>query len=105
MTGGLHEHTGIDTNGKKMSLEFYRRPWYWGWTGTWDRRPRLNLTGRWQNPDLVMNDGGTLSQAFLADGTLYQGPPKQRPAAREKLPIVLHETGWAGWLDDCRALH
>ncbi len=103
VTGGLHEHTGIDTNGKAMRLEFYRRPWYWRWAGTWDRRPRLDLNGRWQNPDLVMDDGGTLSQAFRADGTLYQGPPNPRPAARVKLPIVFHETGWLGWLDDCRA--
>jgi hypothetical protein len=59
------------------------------WTGNWDR-PRLTLRGRWQNPDLVMNDGGTLSAAFLPDGRLYDGPPRNQPRAREPLPVVFH---------------
>ena len=101
--GGMHEHPGIDTNGKEMHLTLYRRPWYFGWVGRWDDRPSLDLRGRWQNPNLVMNDGGSLSQAFLPNATLYHGPRRDQPAAREKLPLVLHETGWSGWFSDCRA--
>ncbi len=103
VTGGMHERTGVDSNGKAVHLTFHRRPWYYGLTGVWDSRPRLDLRGRWENPDLVMEDGGTLSQAFLPDGTLYQGPPRNQPAAREKLRIVLHETGWLGFVAGCRA--
>ncbi len=102
VTAGMSEHPGVDTNGKAMHLEFYRRPWYYGLTGTWDRRPRLDLRGRWENGNLVMSDGGTLSQAFLPDGRLYQGPPRQQPRARETLPIVFHEAGWSAALSGCR---
>jgi hypothetical protein len=103
VTGGMHERTGIDSNGKAMRISLHRRPWYYGLTGTWDSRPRLELRGRWQNPDLVMDDGGSLSRAFLPDGRLYQGPPRNQPAAREKLELVLHETGWLGFVSGCRA--
>jgi hypothetical protein len=103
VTGGMHEHPGTDTNGKDMHLEFYRRPWYYGLSGNWDRRPRLDLRGRWENPDLVMSDGGSLSRAFLPDGTLYQGPPQRQPAARETLRVVFHETALSLSLPGCPA--
>ena len=101
VTGGLRERTGIDTNGKEMALDFLRS--WKGWWGNADRRPRFRLDGRWQNPELVMADGGTLSQAFLPDGTLYQGQARDRPKAREKLQVAFQETSWMGWFADCRA--
>jgi hypothetical protein len=103
VTGGMHEHPGIDTNGKEMHLEFYRRPWYYGFSGNWDRRPRLDLRGRWEKRGLVMSDGGSLSQAFLPNGTLYQGPPRNQPPVREKLQVVFHEMPLSPWLPGCRA--
>jgi len=103
VTGGMHERTGIDSNGKAMHLSLHQRPWYYGFAGTYESRPRLELRGRWQNPDLVMDDGGTLSQAFLPDGSLYKGPPRNQPAVREKLQIVFHETGWLGFGGGCQA--
>jgi len=104
VSAGMLEHPGTDTNGKEMRIELYRRPWYWAWTGTWDRRPRLTLRGRWRNPDLVMDDGGTLSIAFLPDGRLYDGPVKDQPRARETLQVVLREVPWTAWHSDCRAV-
>ncbi|HEX6463547.1 MAG TPA: hypothetical protein VFZ98_03815 [Vicinamibacterales bacterium] len=97
----MSEHPGTDTNGKEMRIELYRRPWYSGLAGTWDHRPQLTLRGRWQNPDFVANDGGTLSIAFLPDGRVYDGPVQRQPRARETLPVVLHEAPWR-WLADCR---
>lgn len=98
----LFERPGRDTNGREMRLEMYRRPWYWSWTGTWDRRPSLTLRGRWQNPDLVMTDKGSLSDAFLPDGRLYDGPPKNQPHKGETLTFVFHEVPWTTWFADCR---
>jgi len=96
------EHHGRDTNGAPVRIEMHRRPWY-SIIGTWHHRPRLKLSGRWQNPDLVMNDDGTLSQAFLPDGRLYDGPPSRQPAARESLPLVFHETPWTLVAPGCQA--
>ena len=71
--------------------------------GRYDDRPRLTFSGRWINPNLVMDDGGSLSEAFLPDGTLYQGLARGKPARREKVTLVLHEAPWSTWFDDCRA--
>jgi len=104
LSGGMTQKTGIDSNGKEMRLELYRRPWYWGLTGTWDRRPRLELRGPWRNPNLELDDGGSLSRAFVADGTVYTGPARNQPRAGEHVTVVLHETSsWFGWTADCRA--
>jgi len=103
VNASLFEHPGRDTNGKEMRIELYNRPWYRAWVGTWDRRPRLELRGRWQNPDLVTTDGGTLSVAFLPDGRLYDGPARNQPTARETLPVVFHEVPWTTLFGDCRA--
>ena len=100
LTASMVEHPGTNTNGKEMRITLYRRPWYWSLAGVWDRRPEVALRGRWQNPDLVMNDGGTLSVAFLPDGRLYDGPTRNQPRARETVPIVIHEAPWV-WSPGC----
>lgn len=103
LTASMFVHPGRDTNGQEMRIDMYRRPWYWNFAGTWDRRPRLTLRGRWQNADFVANDGGTLSVAFLPDGRLYDGPARSQPRARETLPVVVHEVPWTTWFGDCRS--
>lgn len=90
-----------DMNGMEMRIDVYRRPWYWSVSGAWDRRPRLTIHGRWQNPDFVGNDGGSLSAAFLPDGRLYDGPTQRQPHARETLPVALHEVPWTTWFPNC----
>jgi len=99
----LYERTGTSTNGKGMSLKLYRRLWYYGLVGQSDHRPRLEFDGRWQNPDLVMDDGGSLSQAFLPDATAYLGPVSKTPAAREHVSVMFHEMGLSAWFPACRA--
>jgi hypothetical protein len=88
----MFEHPGTDTNGMDMRVDMYRRRWFWSWSG--DQRPRLTLRGKWQNPDLVTTDGGSLSVAFLPDGRLYDGPAGRQPRARETVPVVIHEVPW-----------
>ena len=92
--GSMPDASNTDTNGKRVRLEVYRRPWYWSLAGNWDRRPRLELQGRWENPDLVMNDGGGFAAAFLPDGRVYDGPPRNQPKAGVPLPVVFHEVPW-----------
>ncbi len=100
-TAVLRGHDGADTNGKGMHVSMYSRPWYYSFTGTWDRRPELEFEGKWQNPDLVTNDVGSVSRSFLPDGSVYRGPPRDRPRG-EPVPVVFHETEWSGWWSGCR---
>jgi hypothetical protein len=100
LSASMFEHPGVDTNGQRMEISMYTRPWNYSFGG--DARPRLTLRGRWQNPDLVMDDGGGLSRAFQPDNTVYRGPGSRQPPARETVPIVVRETPWTAWLSDCR---
>jgi len=101
LSGGFHERVGTDTNGKQMGLSLHRRPPWADFTNA-DRRPRLQFSGEWRNAELVLSDGGSLSRAFLPDGTAYYGPPRDQPTARETLTFAVHEVGWSAWLSDCR---
>jgi hypothetical protein len=101
LSADMQQHPGIDTNGLAMDIDMYQRRWNYSWT--LEGRPRLALRGRWRNPDLVMDDRGSLSRAFLPDGTVYLGPVRNQPLARETLTIVLHQTPWSAWFEDCRA--
>lgn len=102
-TATISGHPGRETNGLEMRVDMHRRPWYWNLAGRWDERPRLAFRGRWQNPDFVANDGGTLSIAFLPNGRLYDGAPRNQPLARETLPVVFHSVPWTAWFSDCRS--
>jgi hypothetical protein len=101
--GVMPERVSGDTNGKPMRIELRRRPWYGTIIGAYDGRPRLTLRGRWQNADLVMEDDGTLSMAFLPDGRVYDGPPARQPHATQTLPVVFHEVPWTTWAPTCQA--
>jgi hypothetical protein len=105
ITGGLTEKTGTDTNGKTMSLRYYRHPVFGGISGDYEQPPRLELRGTWQNPDLVMDDGGSLAAAFLSDGSVSPKPNRWYHAdAKNKVPIVFHETSvWQRWDERCQA--
>jgi hypothetical protein len=91
VTGYQERHMGASTEGKRMDMQVYRRPWYWGFTGTWDHRPQLRFLGAWHNPDLVLYDHGSLDRAFNADGTLR--PPNSgvwRPG-EQGVELILRE--------------
>jgi hypothetical protein len=103
--GVILARSGRDTDGKEMRIDLYHRPVFWSITGNMSGRPRLTLRGRWQNPDLVMNDGGTLSMAFLPDGRVYDGTPRNQPRARETVPVVFHYVPWSWSAPACAATH
>jgi hypothetical protein len=54
-----------------------------------DARPSLELRGHWQNPNLVMDDNGSISRAFEPDGRVYQGHDRNRPYKAEIVPVTL----------------
>jgi hypothetical protein len=42
--GYLPRNIGASTDGQRMELDAYRRPWYYGFVGRWDEGPTLNFT-------------------------------------------------------------
>ncbi len=98
----VRKHVWLHPDGEPMYLHLYRRPWYYSFV-TVDRRPRLDLHGPWRGPDLVMDDHGTLSRAFLPDGRLFPGPPGDQPAARGSAKVTLREGSHADFDAACRA--
>jgi hypothetical protein len=92
----------IDSDQRPMSLYMYTRPFFSSFTT--ERRPRFDLHGAWHNPDLVVDDHGTLSTAFLPDGRAYLGPPRNQPAARGSATVTLRAGGHSEFDAACRAL-
>ena len=103
--GGMFEKVETDSNGKEISIRYYRHTFFGGISGEYEQPPRLELRGKWHNPDLVMDDGGSLAAAFLPDGSVSPKPYKwYHSDARDKVPIVFHEVSvWQMWDDRCKA--
>ncbi len=57
--------------------------------------PELEFRGRWQGDQLEMADDGTITAAFLSDGSLNPNAPIRKPDAEQKL--VFHEGLWGLW--------
>lgn len=104
--GTMRPHLNRFTDGEAITLEMsHRKPVlttvFAGDLG-FDSRPSLSFGGRWQNPNLVLTDTGSLSDAFQPDGTVYRGSnPKRRP--HEIVPLTLKPGSYADFKGSCPA--
>jgi hypothetical protein len=103
VSGEFENHFGLDFQGRKVWLGMSSSSFVARNFGG-DRRPKLHLQGKWDNPNLVMDDWGSLSQAFERDGSLYTGNLKNLPKSRETVPITLSEGSKADFEQACRAV-
>lgn len=84
--GGAHEMVWRDMNDKAFTLYLYKKS-----VGSSQHiLPKLRFDGRWVGPTLVMEDKGTVSTTFLADGSLNPRPGATGPTQR----ITFVETRW-----------
>ncbi len=88
--GDFEKNLGLDTNGKTASFYIYNRTPLSRIVGN-DPRPSLELRGKWSNPDLVLDDHGSLARAFDHNATLYPSSKKRPYAMGEISPVTLHE--------------
>ncbi len=58
-------------------------------TSSGNDRPGLELYGKWEGPNLVMEDHSSLARAFLPDGSVDHGSRKNLPWMIEQVPITL----------------
>jgi hypothetical protein len=90
--GEFEKHFGLDFQGRTVELDMRSSSFVDRQLGR-DLRPKIKLFGRWNNPDLVMDDHGTLARAFEPDGSLYTGKMNNSRELRETIAVVLHEGG------------
>jgi hypothetical protein len=102
--GELERHMGSSTDGKQMSIYLHRRPWYFGFVGKYDERPELEFHGAWHNPDLVLDDRGSLDRAFNSDGTLHSGAGAARRPGEPGVQLTLHEGSKSEFESACREI-
>jgi len=101
--GGMRKHLGLSTNGEGIHLYMDYRPWNAQFIN--DRRPSLELRGRWQNPSLVMDDHSSIARAFQPDGTVYRGNDPNRPYMTEVVPVTFSEGPYSDYEAACKATH
>jgi hypothetical protein len=89
LTGGFQQRVGLDTDGQQMSLSLAQNLNFLGTNQ--DSRLKFSLYGAWHNPELVLEDRGTVARAFNPDGTLYTGDPHKRPEPSAPLQLTLHQ--------------
>jgi hypothetical protein len=118
--GEMERHFGLDFQGRTVELHMRRKSFVDRQLGK-DLRPKLQLIGRWNNPDLVMDDGGTLARGFEPDGSIraarLRAPPvageagasafnsdfTKRPQGRETVNVTLREGGRSEFEAACAA--
>ena len=88
--GGMPKHLHLSTDGAPIHLYMD----YWPLvTGGFiaDHRPSIEFRGHWQNPKLVMDDHGSIANAFQPDGTVYRGHDPNHPYSTQGVPITFAE--------------
>jgi hypothetical protein len=102
LSGDFQKDLRLNTDGKTATFSMYNYGIKSKFTA--DHRPRLALQGKWKNPDLVLDDQGSIARNFAADGSLY--PPKSpaRPNTAEVLPVTLREGSNSDFEAACKAV-
>jgi hypothetical protein len=102
LSGDFQKDLRLNTDGKTASFYMYNQGIKS--LGTGQHRPNLELQGKWKNPDLVLDDHGSIARNFASDGSLY--PPKSpaRPNLAEVLPVTLHEGSNSEFEAACKAV-
>jgi hypothetical protein len=93
---------GRDLNGKSASFYMFNRTASHILSGA-SARPELKLRGKWNDPDLVLDDDSSIQRNFDHDARLYPDA-KNRPYLGEVSPITLHEGGKSDFEAACAAV-
>jgi len=100
--GGMRRGIGLSTDGEKISLYMNNHSSFYS-NFTSDYRPSLEFRGQWQNPNLVMDDHGSISRAFEPDGTVNRGHGGSRPYPGDITPVTLMPGSYSDFAAACKA--
>jgi hypothetical protein len=98
----FEKHMGSSTEGKHVYMYLHKRPPVIT-RSAGDTRPQLEFHGAWHNPDMVLDDQGTINREFLPDGTLYNGNLHHQPGAHNPMPITIQEGSHSDFDAACKA--
>lgn len=98
LAGDFQNPHGTDLQGKTAHLYADN---YSTFSGRTD--PSLDFRGKWNNPDLVLDDHGSLNRAFDPGGALVTNH-HMRPYTQEVVPVTLHEGSKSDFNAACAAL-
>ena len=98
--GGMRAHLGANTNGEKVSLYMYNWPAFTGGFIT-DRRPSIEFRGQWQNPNIVLDDHGSLAASFITDVTVYRVHDRNRLTPKEIVTLTLQPGSYGVFKSAC----
>jgi hypothetical protein len=98
-----NQHFGLNTDKQPVTLNIYN----YGVSIQLndDHRPEFDLYGAWQNPNLVLEDHGSLTSAFQSDGTAYLGPLSNQPPMGKNLSVTLGPGSPAQFNAACQSLN
>lgn len=99
VAGSFEKGSGVDLQGRTARLY----PHNYNPKHTGHNDPSLEFRGKWNNPDLVLDDQGSINQAFDPDGTLAK---KNHPRSNthERVSLILHEGSRSEFDAACAAL-
>lgn len=98
LSGDFENPHGTDLQGKTAHLYANYYSTFSGSTA-----PSLDFRGKWNNPDLVLDDHGSLTRAFDPGGTLVTNH-HMRPYVQEVVQLTLHEGSHADFQAACATL-
>ncbi|HEX7289165.1 MAG TPA: hypothetical protein VF532_23475 [Candidatus Angelobacter sp.] len=101
--GDFDKNMGRDSNGKSASFYLNSRTAMQRFMGQ-SSQIRLVLRGQWNNPDLVLDDDGSIARYFEPDGSMYTGNRAGRPYMREVVPVTLHPGSKGDFEAACQAV-
>jgi hypothetical protein len=96
--GDFGKASGTDLQGKSAYLYMNNYTVF-----TSSTAPSLEFRGKWNNPDLVLDDHGSINRAFDPDGVLARNT-HMRPYIQEIVPLTLHEGTRADFDAACAAI-
>jgi hypothetical protein len=100
--GDFGQADGHDLNGKSASFYMSNRTAQRIFSVS-SAQPKLELRGRWNNPDLALDDHGSIARSFDHNATLFPDG-KNRPYMSEVSPVTLQEGGKSDFEAACAAV-
>jgi hypothetical protein len=100
--GNFERPAGLDLNGKTASFYMYNRTVKHILSGG-NARPELELRGRWNNPDLALDDHSSLQRNFDHDARLRTSLTGV-PYLGEVSPVTLRQGGKSDFEAACAAV-